>query len=393
MSSVPGVQPSPREMVRHDWTLPEVRAIHDLPLLELVYRAQTVHRATFGEPEVQLCSLLSIKTGGCPEDCAYCPQAARYHTGVKAERLMETGDVLEAARQARAAGATRFCMGAAWREVKDGPQFDRVLAMVRGVRALGMEACVTLGMLTPEQACRLKEAGLSAYNHNLDTSPEFYGEIISTRDYDDRLRTLAAVRGAGISVCSGGILGMGESLDDRCELLRTLANQEVHPESVPINALVAVPGTPLEKQKPISPVEMVRAIATARILMPRAMVRLSAGRMQMSQEAQLLCMMAGANSLFFGEKLLTTGNPEYAADMALLAGAGLRPLEPSIEREFEAGLRGSGPGGCQRERRGETTSQEVEKAQAAKTHGYSLSTSLRLLPRRAATVAQNHQRA
>ena len=331
MSSVPGVQASPEVVIRHDWTLPEVRAVHDLPLLDLVYRAQTVHRATFGEPEVQLCSLLSIKTGGCPEDCAYCPQAARYHTGVKAERLMETGDVLEAARQARAAGATRFCMGAAWREVKDGPQFDRVLAMVRGVRALGMEACVTLGMLTPDQARRLKEAGLSAYNHNLDTSPEFYGEIISTRDFDDRLRTLAAVRGAGISVCSGGILGMGESLDDRCELLRTLANQEVHPESVPINALVAVPGTPLEKREPVSPVEMVRAIATARILMPHAMVRLSAGRMQMSQEAQLLCMMAGANSLFFGEKLLTTGNPEYAADMALLEGAGLRPLEPRAE--------------------------------------------------------------
>jgi len=336
VSSVPAVQASPEVVVRHDWTLPEVRAIHELPLLELVYRAQTVHRATFGDPKVQLCSLLSIKTGGCPEDCAYCPQAARYHTGVKAERLMETGDVLEAAREARAAGATRFCMGAAWREVKDGPQFDRVLAMVRGVRALGMEACVTLGMLTQEQARRLKEAGLSAYNHNLDTSPEFYGEIISTRDYDDRLRTLAAVRGAGISVCSGGILGMGESVDDRCELLRTLANQEVHPESVPINALVAVPGTPLENQTPVSPVEMVRAIATARILMPAAMVRLSAGRMQMSQEAQLLCMMAGANSLFFGEKLLTTGNPEYAEDMALLEGAGLRPLEPAVETARES---------------------------------------------------------
>ncbi|RPH70042.1 MAG: biotin synthase BioB [Myxococcaceae bacterium] len=331
MSSVPSVQASPEVVVRHDWTLPEVRAIHDLPLLELVYRAQTVHRATFGEPEVQLCSLLSIKTGGCPEDCAYCPQSARYRTGVKAERLMETGEVLQAAGKARAAGATRFCMGAAWREVKDGPQFDRVLSMVRGVRALGMEACVTLGMLTQDQARRLKEAGLSAYNHNLDTSPEFYGEIISTRDYDDRLRTLAAVRAAGISVCSGGILGMGESVDDRCELLRTLANQEVHPESVPINALVAVPGTPLEHREPVSPVEMVRAIATARILMPAAMVRLSAGRMQMSQEAQLLCMMAGANSLFFGEKLLTTGNPEYAADMALLEGAGLRPLEPKLE--------------------------------------------------------------
>ena len=336
MSSVPDVQASPEVVVRHDWALPEVRAIHDLPLLELVYRAQSVHRATFGEPKVQLCSLLSIKTGGCPEDCAYCPQSARYATGVKAERLMETGDVLEAARRARAAGATRFCMGAAWREVNDGPQFDRVLAMVSGVRALGMEACVTLGMLSGDQARRLKEAGLSAYNHNLDTSPEFYGEIISTRDYDDRLRTLAAVRGAGISVCSGGILGMGESVDDRCELLRTLANQEVHPESVPINALVAVPGTPLEHQTPVAPVEMVRAIATARILMPAAMVRLSAGRMQMSQEAQLLCMMAGANSLFFGEKLLTTGNPEYAEDMALLEGAGLRPLEPAVETARES---------------------------------------------------------
>ncbi|HEY1908681.1 MAG TPA: biotin synthase BioB [Myxococcaceae bacterium] len=331
MSSVPSVQISPEVVVRHDWTHAEVRAIHDLPLLELVYRAQTVHRATFGDPKVQLCSLLSIKTGGCPEDCAYCPQSARYQTGVKAERLMETGEVLDAARKARAAGATRFCMGAAWREVKDGPQFDRVLAMVRGVRSLGMEACATLGMLSPDQARRLKDAGLSAYNHNLDTSPEFYGEIISTRDYDDRLRTLAAVRAAGISVCSGGILGMGESVDDRCELLRTLATQEVHPESVPINALVAVAGTPLEKQTPVSPVEMVRAIATARILMPEAMVRLSAGRMQMSHEAQLLCMMAGANSLFFGEKLLTTGNPEYAEDMALLEGAGLRPLEPKVE--------------------------------------------------------------
>ena len=328
MSSVPSM---PEVVVRHDWTLPEVRAIHDLPLLELVYRAQTVHRATFGDPKVQLCSLLSIKTGGCPEDCAYCPQAARYHTGVQAERLMETGDVLDAARRARAAGATRFCMGAAWREVKDGPQFDRVLEMVRGIRAMGMEACVTLGMLSNEQARRLKEAGLSAYNHNLDTSPEFYGEIITTRDYQDRLRTLAAVREAGIGVCSGGILGLGESIDDRCQLLRTLANQEVHPESVPINALVAVPGTPLENQTPVAPVEMVRAIATARILMPWAMVRLSAGRMQMSQEAQLLCMMAGANSLFFGEKLLTTGNPEYADDIALLEGAGLKPLEPNLE--------------------------------------------------------------
>jgi biotin synthase len=330
---VPVPLPVPPELpVRHDWTLPEVRAIHDLPLLDLVYRAQTVHRAVFGGNEVQLCSLLSIKTGGCPEDCAYCPQAARYHTGVKAEKLMETGEVLVAARTARAAGATRFCMGAAWREVREGAQFEQVLEMVRGVRALGMEACVTLGMLSASQAERLRQAGLSAYNHNLDTSREFYGEIISTRDYEDRLRTLANVRAAGINVCSGGILGMGESVDDRCELLRTLANQEVHPESVPINALVAVPGTPLEKQSPLPSTDMVRAIGTARILMPAAMVRLSAGRMQMNQEAQLLCMLAGANSLFFGEKLLTTGNPEYAADMALLDGAGLKPLEPDALR-------------------------------------------------------------
>jgi biotin synthase len=318
--------------IRHDWTLAEVRALYELPLLELVYRAQTAHRQAFGDHEVQLCSLLSVKTGGCPEDCGYCPQAARYHTGVKAERLMAVGEVLESARQARAAGATRFCMGAAWREVKDGPQFDAVLDMVRGVRELGMEACCTLGMLTDSQAQRLKEAGLSAYNHNLDTSEEHYGEIISTRTYDDRLRTLKRVRDAGIHVCSGGIIGMGESIDDRCELLRTLANQVEHPESVPINALVPVKGTPLEKQEPVSTVEMVRMIATARVMMPRAMVRLSAGRLQMSQDAQLLCMLAGANSIFFGEKLLTTGNPEYQADMALLEAAGIRPLQPDVSR-------------------------------------------------------------
>jgi biotin synthase len=269
-----------------------------------------------------------VKTGGCPEDCAYCPQAARYQTGVKAERLMETGEVLEAAEKARAAGATRFCMGAAWREVKDGPQFDRVLEMVRGVRAMGLEACCTLGMLTPEQARRLKEAGLSAYNHNLDTSPEAYGSIITTRDFADRLQTLQNVEKAGISVCSGGIIGMGESIDDRCGLLTTLANRDPHPESVPVNALVAVEGTPLAERPPVEPLELVRMIATARILMPRAMVRLSAGRLSMSQEAQLLCMLAGANSIFFGEKLLTTGNPEYQADMALLKAAGVEALHP-----------------------------------------------------------------
>ena len=314
--------------IRHDWTLPEVRALHDLPLFDLIFRAQTVHRETFADNKVQLCSLLSVKTGGCAEDCAYCPQAARYQTGVAAGPLLQTDAVLASAEQARAAGATRFCMGAAWREVKDGPQFDRVLEMVRGVRALGLEACTTLGMLTAEQALRLKEAGCSAYNHNLDTSPEAYGSIITTRDFDDRLRTLQNVRKAGITVCSGGIIGMGESIDDRCGLLITLAKQEPQPESVPINMLVAVKGTPLADRPPVSTLEMVRMIATARLLMPRAMVRLSAGRNQMSEEAQLLCMMAGANSIFFGEKLLTTGNPEYAQDMALFEKAGIRALEP-----------------------------------------------------------------
>jgi biotin synthase len=316
-------------LIRRDWRLAEIREIHDLPLLELVYRAQTVHRAAFGEPKVQLCSLLSIKTGGCPEDCAYCPQAARYQTGVEAQKLLSVEEVLAAAQFARNAGASRFCMGAAWREVKDGPQFDAVLEMVRAVRSLGMEACCTLGMLTEGQALRLKQAGLTAYNHNLDSSERFYSEIITTRTYQDRLETLKRVRAAGISVCSGGIIGMGESIDDRCEMLRVLANQEEHPESVPINALVAVQGTPLEKQAPIEPIELVRMIATARILMPRAMVRLSAGRLLLSQEAQLLCILAGANSIFFGEKLLTTANPEYQQDMALLSKAGVRALEPA----------------------------------------------------------------
>jgi biotin synthase len=314
--------------VRHDWTLAEVRALHDLPLFELLYRAQTVHREAFHEQKVQLCSLLSVKTGGCPEDCAYCPQAARYQTGVKAEKLMDTEEVLAAARKAREAGATRFCMGAAWREVREGPHFDRVVDMVKGVRELGLEACCTLGMLTADQARRLKEAGLSAYNHNLDTSPEAYGSIITTRDYADRLQTLQNVRDAGIDVCCGGIIGMGESVEDRCSLLLTLARQQPHPESVPINALVAVKGTPLADRPPVQPIEMARMIAVARILMPKSMVRLSAGRQQMSQEAQLLCMLAGANSIFFGEKLLTTGNPEYREDMALFEAAGITPMHP-----------------------------------------------------------------
>jgi biotin synthase len=305
-------------------TLKAVRAIHDLPLPELIVRAQTVHREHHPSGEVQLCALLSVKTGGCPEDCSYCPQSSKYDTGVDPERMMKPPEVLEAAGRAKAAGATRFCMGAAWREVKEGPAFDSVLEMVRGVRALGMEACCTLGMLTEEQAARLAEAGLSAYNHNLDTSKTFYGSIISTRTYEDRLRTLRNVRQAGITVCSGGIIGMGESLDDRCGMLMTLANLDPQPESVPVNALVAAPGTPLADRPPVDPIELVRMIATARILIPRARVRLSAGRLGLSREAQVLCFLAGANSIFYGEKLLTTGNPDVDADRALLRDAGLR---------------------------------------------------------------------
>jgi biotin synthase len=310
--------------IRHDWTVAEVKAIHDLPLPQLMLRAQTVHQQHHAPEEVQLCSLLSVKTGGCPEDCSYCPQSSKYETEVGVERMMNKDEVLSAAATARAAGATRFCMGAAWREVKDGPAFDNVLGMVRGVREMGMEACVTLGMLTADQAKRLAEAGLSAYNHNLDTSKEFYGSIIRTRTFDDRLRTLNNVRQAGITVCSGGIIGMGESVGDRCGMLMTLANLDPHPESVPVNALVPVEGTPLADQPPVDPLELVRMIATARILMPKSRVRLSAGRMAMSREAQMLCMLAGANSIFYGEKLLTTGNPDVSADLALLRDAGMR---------------------------------------------------------------------
>jgi biotin synthase len=310
--------------VSTEYTLKAVRAIHDLPIPELVFRAQGVHRQHHPEGEVQLCSLLSVKTGGCPEDCAYCPQSSKYETEVDPERMMKPAEVLEAAGRAKAAGATRFCMGAAWREVKEGPAFDSVIEMVRGVREMGMEACCTLGMLSEDQAKRLADAGLSAYNHNLDTSKTFYGSIISTRTYEDRLRTLRNVRQAGITVCAGGIIGMGESLDDRCGMLMTLANLDPQPESVPVNALVPSPGTPLADRPPVDPIELVRMIATARILMPRARVRLSAGRLALSREAQLLCFLAGANSIFYGEKLLTTGNPDVEADRALLRDAGLR---------------------------------------------------------------------
>jgi biotin synthase len=305
-------------------TLHDVRTIHDLPLPELLYRAHGVHRQHHAADEVQLCTLLSVKTGGCPEDCSYCPQSAHYETPVSVEKSLAVDEVLDAAARAKDSGATRFCMGAAWREVKDGPAFDNVLTMVRGVRALGMEACVTLGMLNDDQARRLKQAGLTAYNHNLDTSRSHYKSIISTRSYDDRLATLARVRSAGITICSGGIIGMGESIDDRCDMLRTLASLDPQPESVPINTLVATPGTPLASMPPVEPLELVRMIATARILIPRARVRLSAGRLALTKEAQLLCFFAGANSIFYGEKLLTTGNPDVSEDQALLAAAGLK---------------------------------------------------------------------
>lgn len=304
-------------------TAEQVSRLFHLPLLELIERAHAVHASHQAADQVQLCHLLSIKTGGCPEDCAYCPQSARYDTGVEVGKLLERDEVLSEATRARAGGATRFCMGAAWRQVKDGPEFDRVLDMVRGVADLGMEVCCTLGMLTGDQAQRLAQAGLTAYNHNLDTSPEFYGQIITTRTYEDRLRTLENVRAAGITVCCGGILGLGENENDRIRLLTTLANLNPPPESVPINALVAVEGTPLAQQKPVAPFEFVRAIATARILMPQSKVRLSAGRLSLSPEAQALCFYSGANSIFVGDKLLTTPNPDEDADRALLRELGL----------------------------------------------------------------------
>ncbi len=310
---------------RRDWTFDEVSAIYHQPFLELVYQAATVHRQYHTPGEVQVCTLLSVKTGGCPEDCAYCPQAARYHTDVKVHKLMETGEVLAAAANAKAAGSTRFCMGAAWREVRDNRDFDRVLDMVRGVAAMDMEVCCTLGMLTEDQAQRLAEAGLAAYNHNLDTSEEHYSEIITTRTYDDRLATLKAVRKAKLHVCSGGIIGMGERVEDRIGMLLTLATLPEHPESVPVNALVPVEGTPLEDQPKVPVWDMVRMIATARIIMPQAMVRLSAGRVRMTQEEQAMCFMAGANSIFTGEKLLTTANPEQESDQALFDLLGLHP--------------------------------------------------------------------
>lgn len=309
----------------------DIASIYHSPLLELIARAGEVHRRHHEPGEVQVCVLLSVKTGGCPEDCAYCPQAARYHTAVEAEPLMDVGAVLEAASNAKAGGATRFCMGAAWREVKDNAQFDRVLDMVKGVKAIGgLEVCCTLGMLTADQAERLKDAGLDAYNHNLDTSPEHYDKIIGTRTYDDRLQTLGHVRDAGINVCCGGIVGMGETDDDRIDLLHTLATLPEPPESVPINALIAVEGTPLADRPKVQIWEMVRMIATARILMPEAMVRLSAGRVNMTEQDQALCFLAGANSIFAGEKLLTTANPELDADRRMFERLGLKPRPAGV---------------------------------------------------------------
>jgi len=315
--------------LRSDWTLSEIESIYALPLPELIFQAQYLHRQYHKADEVQGCVLLSIKTGGCPEDCAYCPQSAHYQTDVKVTALMTVEETLASARAAQRLGATRFCMGAAWRDAPEGSRFDEVLDMVRGVRSLGMEACCTLGMLTEEQANLLAEAGLTAYNHNLDTSPDFYGSIITTRTYEDRLQTLARVRGVGITVCCGGIIGMGESREVRCGLLAQLAMQRPHPESVPINMLVRIQGTPLGEELPIEPLELVRTIATARILMPASMVRLSAGRLSLSDECQALCFLAGANSIFMGERLLTTPNPEVDHDLDLLNKLGMR-LRPTL---------------------------------------------------------------
>ena len=308
---------------RHDWTVDEVEALFALPFADLIHRAQTVHREHHPANTVQMSTLLSVKTGACPEDCAYCPQSVRYDTGLDREALMAVDDVVTRARTAREAGATRFCMGAAWRSPKKR-DIEVMSAMIRGVRELGMETCATLGMLNKEQARELRDAGLDYYNHNIDTSPEYYDKIITTRDFQDRLDTLEAVREAGMSVCCGGIVGMGETVRDRARMLQVLANLEQHPESIPINQLVAVPGTPLANQAPIDPFDFIRTIAVARILMPSSAVRLSAGREQMSDELQALAFLAGANSIFYGEKLLTTGNPDVEHDRRLLDRLGMR---------------------------------------------------------------------
>jgi biotin synthase len=312
-------------VVRHDWTRAEVRALFELPFPELIFRAQRIHRQHFNPTAVQISTLISIKTGGCPEDCAYCPQSVHHQTSVKAEKLMRIDAVVAEAQAAKSAGASRFCMGAAWREPKDR-DLDTVCEMVAGVKAVGLETCATLGMLTQQQARRLKAAGLDYYNHNLDTSPEYYAAIITTRVYQDRLDTLGHVRDAGIQVCCGGIVGMGESAEDRAGMIATLANLPAHPESVPINLLVKVEGTPLASADTLDPIDFVRTIAVARITMPKSVVRLSAGREDMREETQALCFLAGANSIFYGPKLLTTPNPERDRDRRLMNKLGLVPM-------------------------------------------------------------------
>ena len=319
--------------IRNNWTLGEIKEVYNTPLLELIYKAGTLHRKYNDTAEVQVCTLLSIKTGGCSEDCAYCPQAARYDTGVSVQSLMKKDEVLEYAQKAKNAGSTRFCMGAAWREVRDNRDFDRVLDMVKGVNEMGMEVCCTLGMLTETQAQKLADAGLYAYNHNLDTSKEHYKEIISTRTFEDRIETLDNVRKAGVSVCCGGIIGLGETHEDRIKMLRILATMETHPESVPINALVPIKGTPLASNEKVDIWDMVRMIATARVLMPATMVRLSAGRSDMSVAEQALCFMAGANSIFAGDKLLTTPNPSFDEDNTMFQLLGLQPRKAFKEEK------------------------------------------------------------
>ncbi len=320
--------------LRNDWTREQVLALFDLPFHDLLFRAQSVHRAHFDPAEVQVSTLLSIKTGACPEDCAYCPQSARYRTGLKVERLLPLDQVVAKAKLARDNGATRFCMGAAWRNPRD-KDVPQVAAMISAVKALGMETCATLGMLSAEQAGALRKAGLDYYNHNLDTSPEFYGDIISTRTFEDRLETLEHVRDAGLKTCCGGIVGLGESRNDRAGLLQSLANLPAHPDSVPINRLVRVAGTPLAEEAELEALEFVRTIAVARVMMPKSMVRLSAGREEMSDELQALCFFAGANSIFYGEKLLTTGNPDTEKDHALFAKLGIRPM-PVAEQSLSS---------------------------------------------------------
>jgi len=321
-------------MLRHDYTQDEISEVYHLPLPDLIFRAQSEHRKYFPANKVQRSTLLSIKTGACSEDCAYCPQSAHHQTGVQREGLLPKEVVLQKAREARANGSTRFCMGAAWRQVKNGSDFDRVLEIVEGVSSLGLEVCCTLGMVTEEQAHRLKRAGCHAYNHNLDTSPEFYGQVISTRTYEERLQTLVNVRKAGITVCCGGIVGMGEGLQDRLGLLQQLASQNPHPESVPINMLVRVEGTPLFDQSPVDAFDFVRMVGTARIIMPASFVRLSAGRQEMGEAVQTLCFLAGANSIFAGEKLLTTGNPSVDQDEQLLKRLGMEFYSADEVREF-----------------------------------------------------------